>query len=84
MVGVDGVMDQLTILEVLNEVCGDEAFADAAFAVNDEVDLFFHGDGMWMLSWLQVAGIGDARPTDARTIHGCGCHRCDKWWWRWC
>jgi hypothetical protein len=46
MVGVDGVMHQLPILEILNEVRGDEAFADAAFAVNDEVDLFFHGV-MW-------------------------------------
>jgi hypothetical protein len=79
MVGIDSVMDQLPILEILNEVCGDKAFADAAFAVNDEVDLFFHGVGLWTLGWLEVAGICDARPTDPRTIRGRSCHWWDNW-----
>jgi hypothetical protein len=42
MVRVDGVVNEFPILEILDEVGGDEAFADAAFAVNDEVDLSVH------------------------------------------
>ena len=35
-------MRDTAILEILNEVRGEEALADTAFAVDDEVDLFAH------------------------------------------
>ena len=43
VVAVDGAMSDTSIFEILNEVRGEEALSDAAFAVNDEVDLFVHG-----------------------------------------
>ena len=42
VVAVDRAMSDAAIFEILNEVCGEEAFSDAAFAVDDEVDLFVH------------------------------------------
>ncbi len=35
-------MNDAAIFQILNKVRGEEAFSDAAFAVNDEVDLFVH------------------------------------------
>jgi hypothetical protein len=32
----------IPVFEILNKVRGEEAFANTAFAVNDEVDLFVH------------------------------------------
>lgn len=42
VVAVDCAMSDAAIFEILNEVRGEEAFSDAAFAVDDEVDLFVH------------------------------------------
>ncbi len=42
VVAVDSAMSDAAIIEILNEVRGEEAFPDAAFAVDDEVDLFVH------------------------------------------
>jgi hypothetical protein len=42
VVAVDCAMSDSAIFEILNEVRGEEAFSDAAFAVDDEVDLFVH------------------------------------------
>ena len=42
MVGVDGAMREAAVFEILDKVRGEEALADAAFAVDDEVDLFGH------------------------------------------
>ena len=42
VVGVDGAMRNTAILEILNKVRGEEALADAAFAVDEKVDLFGH------------------------------------------
>ena len=42
VVAVDRAMSDAAIFEILNEVRGEEAFSDAAFAVDDEVDLFVH------------------------------------------
>jgi hypothetical protein len=36
-------MGRLLILQELDEVGGEEAFPDAAFAVDDEINLFLHG-----------------------------------------
>jgi hypothetical protein len=35
-------MSGAATFEILNEVRGEEAFSEAAFAVDDEVDLFVH------------------------------------------
>jgi len=42
VVTVDRAMSEAAIFEILNEVRSEEAFSDAAFAVDDEVDLFVH------------------------------------------
>ena len=42
VIAVDGAVSDTTIFQILNEVRGEEAFSDSAFAVNDEVDLFVH------------------------------------------
>jgi hypothetical protein len=45
VVAVDCAMSDAAIsaiFEILNKVRGEEAFSDAAFAVDDEVDLFVH------------------------------------------
>jgi ApbE superfamily uncharacterized protein (UPF0280 family) len=42
VVAVDRAMSDAAIFEILNEVRGEEALSDAAFAVDDEVDLFVH------------------------------------------
>ena len=42
MVAVDRAMSDAAISQIPNEVRGEEAFSDAAFAVDDEVDLFVH------------------------------------------
>ena len=44
MIGVDRAMRDAAIFEILNEVRGEEAFSDAAFAVDDQVDLFVHNN----------------------------------------
>lgn len=61
VVAVDGAVNVAAILEILDEVHGEEALADPAFAVDDEVDLFAHKNG----GWLEIAWIGDARAADA-------------------
>jgi hypothetical protein len=42
VVAVDGTVSAAAILQVLNEVDGEEALSDSAFAIDDEVDLFVH------------------------------------------
>jgi hypothetical protein len=42
VVGIEGAMFDLVIFEILDEVRREEALSDAAFAVNDDVDLFGH------------------------------------------
>jgi hypothetical protein len=42
VVAVDRAMSDAAISQILNEVRGEEALSDAAFAVDDEVDLFVH------------------------------------------
>ena len=42
VVAVDHATGDAAIFEILNEVRGEEAFSDAAFAVDDEIDLFVH------------------------------------------
>jgi hypothetical protein len=42
VVAVDGTVAETAIVQILDEVGGEEALADAAFAVDDEVDLFGH------------------------------------------
>ena len=42
VVAVDRAMGDAAVLEILNEVRGEEALSDAAFTVDDEVDLFVH------------------------------------------
>ena len=61
VVAVDGAMRDTAILEILNEVRGEEALADAAFAVDDEVDLFGHE----VVCGSEVARIGNARTAHA-------------------
>jgi hypothetical protein len=40
VIAVDRAMSDAAIFQILNKVRGEEAFSDAAFAVDDEVDLF--------------------------------------------
>ena len=61
MVTVDCAVSDAAIFQILNEVDGEEAFSDSAFAVDDEVDLFVHSESMR----LEVARICDARATRA-------------------
>jgi hypothetical protein len=42
VVGIEGAMLDLVIFEILDKVRREEALSDAAFAVNDDVDLFGH------------------------------------------
>ena len=42
VVAVDRAMGDAAISKILNEVRGEEALSDSAFAVDDEVDLFVH------------------------------------------
>ena len=42
VVAVDRAMRDAAIFEILNEVRGEEAFSNAAFAIDDEIDLFVH------------------------------------------
>src|SRR4029453_10914966 len=42
VVAIDCAMSYAAIFEILNKIRGEEAFSDAAFAVDDEVDLFVH------------------------------------------
>ena len=66
VVTVDRAMGDAAIFEILNEVRGEEAFSDAAFAVNDEVDLFVHIDS----GWLEAARVCDARTASAWSFGG--------------
>ena len=49
-------MSYLPILEILNEVDGEEAFAHAAFPVEDEQQLFLHIFGSSMNSTFATCG----------------------------
>jgi hypothetical protein len=42
VIAVDCAMSDTAIFQILNEVRGEEAFPDSAFAVDDEIDLFAH------------------------------------------
>jgi hypothetical protein len=42
VIGIDRAVSDPTIFQILDEVRGDEALSDSAFAVNNEVDLFVH------------------------------------------
>jgi hypothetical protein len=42
VVAIDCAMSDAAIFEILNKIRGEEAFPDATFAVDDEVDLFVH------------------------------------------
>jgi hypothetical protein len=42
VIAVDCAMSDTAILEILNEVRGEKALSDSAFAVDDEIDLFGH------------------------------------------
>ena len=42
MIGIDRAVSDPTIFQILDEVRGDEALSDSAFAVNNEIDLFVH------------------------------------------
>src|SRR5207302_10535086 len=46
VIAVKGRIADFTVFEVLDEVDGEEAFADAAFAVEDEDESFFHNRGL--------------------------------------
>ena len=54
-------MVDAAIFEILNEIRCEEALADSAFAVDDEVDLFGHGSR----ACSEVARIGNAWAGDA-------------------
>jgi len=42
MIAIDCAVSDAVIFQILNEVRGEEALSDSAFAVDDEVDLFVH------------------------------------------
>jgi hypothetical protein len=42
VIAVDCAMSDAAIFQILNQVDGEEALSDSAFAVDDEVDLFVH------------------------------------------
>ena len=42
VIGIDRAVSDPTIFQILDEVRGDEALSDSAFAVNNEVDLFVY------------------------------------------
>ena len=68
------------VFEILDEVCGEEAFAYASFAVEDDVDLFLHGgQTFWDLRcadrgdlWavVSVGGMASRRSARSGTIFG--------------
>ena len=47
VIAVDRAMSDSAIFEILDEVRGEEALSDSAFAVDDEVDLFVHVKVRW-------------------------------------
>ena len=61
VIAVNGAMIDAAIFELLDEIGGEEALADSAFAVDDEVDLFGHGSR----GCSEVARIGNAWAADA-------------------
>src|SRR5258706_79398 len=46
IVAINGDMGDAFVLEELDEIHGEEAFADSAFAVEDEVEAFHVGGGL--------------------------------------
>src|SRR5205814_8562932 len=49
VVAVESDVSNLMVFEVLDEVDGEEAFADSAFAIEDEVEAFVHVS-LWLRS----------------------------------
>jgi hypothetical protein len=56
IVAVKSGMSYLSILEILDKIDGEEAFAQAAFPVEDEQQLFLHIFGSSMNSTLATCG----------------------------
>jgi hypothetical protein len=42
VIAVDSAVSDAAIFQILNEINGEEALSDSAFAVDDEIDLFLH------------------------------------------
>ena len=42
VIAVDCTVSRAAIFQILNKVDGEKAFSDAAFSVDDEIDLFVH------------------------------------------
>ena len=56
IVGIEGHKWQALVLEKLDEVDSEKTFADAAFAVEDEVELFFHRSSGFAKSMRAMRG----------------------------